>query len=98
MIVGAATIHIGVTASDWGAVLPELILTAGVLVMLLLDVVPFPAAAASGTGGLFARPGMSKTHVLTYIALLTVVLSLAASWNLFYHGSALAMYGTITSD
>jgi NADH-quinone oxidoreductase subunit N len=81
-VLGAATIHVQVTASDWGAVLPELILAGGVLTMLLLDTLPIP----------------KKIEVTSGISLLIVGLSFLAAWHLWVNGSARAFYGTVTSD
>ena len=78
-----STIPINVTSSDWGAILPELIMGGGVLVMLLLDVL---------------LPAKRKIDITTYVTLATLVGAFLASWHLWANGQSLAFYGTVTSD
>ncbi len=82
MTLAATTIPIAIGLNDWGAVLPELITAAGVLLMLMLDVSPLPR----------------KTDVLTGVALVVVLLAAIATWNLWGHGQSYAMYFTVTGD
>lgn len=77
-----AAIHIQVTLTDWGAVLPELIIAAGMLVLMLVDVF------VSGR----------KIMLTMWITLAALVLAFAASWNLWTHGAISALYGTVTAD
>ena len=83
MTLAATTIHIAVSRSDWGAVLPELITSAGLLVMLLLDVF---------------LPPRRKIEITSGVTLLTLVLAFLASWHLWSTGSTFAFYATVTSD
>lgn len=83
MIVAAATLNIGITAADWGAVLPEMIMAGGVLVMLLLD---------------FLLPARQKIEITTGVALLTIALAFASSWYLWSHGQSYPLHATVTSD
>ncbi len=78
----AATLTIRVSASDWGAILPELIVGGGVLVLLLAD----------------AFVTRRKIEITTGIALLTILLAFGAAANLWYHQDSSALYGTVTSD
>ncbi|MDQ2745511.1 MAG: NADH-quinone oxidoreductase subunit N [Chloroflexota bacterium] len=82
MILGVTTIQIGVTASDWGAVVPELITGGGLLLMLLLDA--------------FVR--RRSIEVTTGTTLVVLALAFIASWHLWTSGSMLAFHGTVTSD
>ncbi|HEX8917082.1 MAG TPA: NADH-quinone oxidoreductase subunit N, partial [Chloroflexota bacterium] len=82
-IAAASTIHIQVTAADWGSVLPEIILSVGVLLLMLLD------------GFL---PDRRKVEISTGLALITLGLAFAASWRLWDTGQALSLYNTMTSD
>lgn len=82
-LAAVSIIHIGVTASDWGAILPELIIAGAVLVLLLLEV---------------SLPDRNKVDVTTGVALAALALAFAASWHLWVNGSNSAMYGTVTSD
>jgi NADH-quinone oxidoreductase subunit N len=77
------TIPIHVTAADYGAVLPELVVAAGVLLMLLLDVFV---------------PRSRRLQVTTATSLLVVLVSFVATLHLWTAGSASAFYGTMTSD
>ncbi|HEX6510260.1 MAG TPA: NADH-quinone oxidoreductase subunit N [Chloroflexota bacterium] len=79
----AATIPIRVTASDYGAVLPELITAAGVLLLLILDVF---------------LPDRRKLEITTSATLLVLGLAFAATLHLWTTGSTSAFYGTVTSD
>lgn len=104
MTLAASTIHIGVTASDWGAVLPELIMTGGILVLMLLDVFlpqtrPAASAAAAGDGSATsAMRAWSPLNVMTGATLVTLALAFASSYYLWTHGSNVALYATVTSD
>lgn len=80
MIGVAISLH--VTASDWGAVLPELILTGGVLLLLLAD----------------AFVPVRRAEVATGIALLALLLAFVAAMNLWSNGMAAALYDTVSSD
>ncbi len=82
MILLAASIHIGVTGSDWGAIAPELITSAGLLVMLLFDA--------------FLRRRVIE--ITTGVTLLCIVLAFAASWHLWGTSGATAFHGTVTGD
>jgi NADH-quinone oxidoreductase subunit N len=82
VIIAASTISIQVSASDWGAILPELIMTGGVLVLLLLDA--------------FLR--RNRVEITTGVALLAIVAAFGAAANLWTHGQSFAFYGTVTSD
>jgi NADH-quinone oxidoreductase subunit N len=78
-----AAIHIQVTLADWGAVLPELIVAGGMLLLMLIDVFV---------------PGR-RINLTTWATLVILALAFAASWNLWRTGgTASALYGTITSD
>jgi NADH-quinone oxidoreductase subunit N len=82
IVIAAATIPIRVTAADWGAVLPEIIIGVGVLVLLLLDI------------SITRR----KAEISTAVSLVTVALAFASSSYLWTHGSSAALYRTVTSD
>jgi NADH-quinone oxidoreductase subunit N len=82
MILAATTIPIHVTASDWGAVLPELIMTSGVLTLLLLD----------------AFLKSRRVEITTGVSLVAIVAAFASSAYLWTHGQSFAFYGTVTSD
>jgi NADH-quinone oxidoreductase subunit N len=79
----AATIPVNITASDWGAISPELVLGGAVLVMLLLDAF---------------LPKQYQIQVTTYAALAAVFISFGFAAYLWDHGSATALYGTVSSD
>lgn len=82
MILAAATIPIHVTLSDWGSVLPELIVAGAALLLLLIDVtVP-----------------SRKLEITTGVALAAIVLAFAASMHLWSTGTSQSLYGTVTSD
>lgn len=82
MVAVSATIQIGLTARDWQAAAPEVILGLGVLLMLLLDVfVP-----------------RRRLQILTGVTLLTLIASFAASILLWQNGQPLAMHNMIASD
>jgi NADH-quinone oxidoreductase subunit N len=78
----AATIPVHVSASDWGAILPELVMAAGVLVLLLAD----------------AFVTVRRLDVTTYVALATVLVAGAACAQVWRHPDSSALYGTISSD
>jgi NADH-quinone oxidoreductase subunit N len=78
-----ATIPIRVTAGDYGAVLPELIVAAGVLIMLVLDVFV---------------PRVQRLQVTTATCLIVLGVSFVATLHLWTTGSASAFYDTMTSD
>ena len=82
MILAAATLHVQITSVDWGAVLPQVITGVGALLMLLLDVIPFP----------------NKREILGYVAFAITVASGVAAVHLWSHGATSAMYVTVTSD
>lgn len=78
-----ATIHIQVTLADWGAVLPELIVGGGMLLLMLIDVFV---------------PGR-KINLTTWTTIAVLALAFAASANLWREGGdASALYGTVASD
>jgi NADH-quinone oxidoreductase subunit N len=79
----AATIPIQISASDWGAISPELVLGGAVLVMLLLDAF---------------LPKQWQNQVTTYTALAAVFVSFGFAAYLWDHGTANAMYLTVSSD
>lgn len=83
ILAATTTIHISITAADWGAVLPELIMGGGALLMLLLDV--------------FLAPE-NKLSVTTGVALAIIAAAFIASYQLWSSGTASAMYGTVASD
>ena len=78
-----ATIPIHVTAGDYGAVLPEIVVAAGVLIMLLLDVF---------------LPRAQRLSITTGTSLCVLAVSFAATLHLWSAGSASAFYGAMTSD
>jgi len=82
VLAAVSTIPIHVSAADWGAVMPELILGGGVLVLLLADV--------------FVK--RRKIEVTTGLALAAIVLSFIATAHLWTTGAPSALYGTVTSD
>ena len=82
-MLAATTIHISVTASDWGAVLPELIMAAGLLGLLLEDVFV---------------PDSQKIDITSWTAVVTIALAFVASWHLWTIDGSLAFYRTVTSD
>lgn len=82
MMALAVTIPIHVGGSDWGAILPELILGGTVLVLLMLD----------------AFLSKRKNEITTSVALAGVVLSFVTAALLWNNGSPDAFYGAITSD
>jgi NADH-quinone oxidoreductase subunit N len=82
ILAASTTISIHVTQGDWGAILPELIVGGGMLLLLMLDVF---------------LPGR-KVELTTGVTLVTLVLSFAAAVNLWSHGATAALYGTVTSD
>jgi NADH-quinone oxidoreductase subunit N len=77
-----ATIHVRVGASDWGAVGPELILAAGVLMLLLVDA--------------FVHERVAK--ITTWASLAFLAVAFVDNYYLWSHGSASALYGQMTSD
>ncbi len=81
-VLAAATIHVRVGASDWGAVGPELILGATVLVLLLVD----------------AFVPRRVREVSTWISLIALVAAFLDVYFLWSHGDSNALYGQITSD
>jgi len=81
-VIPLAVIQIGITASDWGAVLPELIMAGGVLILLLVD----------------AFIGRWRLEATTGLAILTIVLAFIASLHLWTTGAAFAMHDTVSSD
>ncbi len=68
--------------SDWGAVLPELILGGGVL------------APASGRR---VSCKERKIEITTAVAIVAVLAALGAAANLWYHQDSSALYGTVTA-
>lgn len=81
-MLGAAAIPITITGTDWAAVAPELVLTAGFLVLMLLDV--------------FLK--RRRLEVTTAVTLLFLLGSFAASLVLWQKGEAIAFHGMVASD
>lgn len=77
-----ATIHINVTLADWGSVLPEVIVGAGMLLLMLIDVFV---------------PGR-KTNITTWTTMVVLALAFLASMHLWTTGMTTSLYGTVTSD
>jgi len=82
-------LQVQIGAGDWGAVLPQIILAAGALLLLLLDVLPLPDALARRA---------SRIDLLTGAALVFTIAAGISSVYLWSHGSVAAMYLTVTSD
>jgi NADH-quinone oxidoreductase subunit N len=81
-VAAISSLPIRVGASDWGAILPELIMGGGVLLLLLVEV--------------FVRE--RKSQVATSVALATIAAAFIASAHLWTAGSSYAFYATVTSD
>jgi len=79
-LAAVSTIPIHVSPADWGAVLPELIMGAGVLALLLVDV--------------FVT--RRKIEVTTGVALAAIVVSFIATAHLWTTGAPSALYGTVS--
>ncbi|MGH2408973.1 MAG: NADH-quinone oxidoreductase subunit N, partial [Chloroflexota bacterium] len=79
----AVAIPIHVSAADWGAILPELLLGGGALLLLLVDVF---------------LPDRRKIEITTGIALAAVIAAFAAAAHLWDAGAPAAFYSTVTSD
>src|SRR5579875_3088494 len=77
-----AVIQIGITSSDWGAVLPELIMAGGVLILLLLD----------------AFVTTRRIEITTGASIVALLAAFASSLYLWNHGAAFAMHDTVSSD
>jgi NADH-quinone oxidoreductase subunit N len=78
----ATVINVQVGISDWGAVVPELIMTAGVLAMMLLDVMP-------------VKRRIETTSTVAFVVVVLAALSAAHLWT---SGGYVAFYATVTSD
>ncbi|GAC1508912.1 MAG: NADH-quinone oxidoreductase subunit N [Chloroflexota bacterium] len=81
-IFAVATLQTGISAKDWGAVLPELIVAGGALLMLLLDVISIPR----------------KTQTLSIGAMVITALAGLSSYRLWTTGTQYAMNFTVTAD
>jgi len=81
-MLGVTALHVLVGRTDWGSILPELIVGGAVLLLLLADV--------------FITE--RRIEVTTGISLVALVAAFVACMNLWHTGQPFAFYGMVSSD
>lgn len=81
-LLAAGSIPVRITAGDWGAIAPELILGGAALILLLLDA--------------FVKDRVRE--ISTWVALTAVGLAFVDVYYLWSNGDASALYGQVSSD